>query len=335
MSLVTRDAPHDLPADPIALLRSLDGPTIFRVGGRDSSRTRIVSALVHGNEPSGLVAVHAALRARERPAVDVLFFLGAVDAAKALPPLSQRMLPGRHDLNRCFRSPFDGVDGAIAAAALDEFHSVAPEAIIDLHNNTGHNPPYGVGVFVEPGRLGLASLFATRFVHSTIALGALMEAFPEKTPVTTIECGRAGDPASDARAIRGLARFLSLERLPRVTPSIGAMALYVDPIRVEVAPDVTFAFAHRRLAVELAIDPEIDRHNFQELAPGSLIGWTRRHDALALVAYRADGVDIAGELFAVIDGALVTRRPLVPIMMTTNAIAARQDCLFYACPPLH
>lgn len=336
MSLVSfRAAPHDVPADPIDLLDSLDGPTVFRRGGRDSARTRVVSALVHGNEPSGLVAVHAALRARERPAVDVLFFLGAVDAARASPPFSRRMLPCRRDLNRCFRPPFDGTDGAIARVALEAFRRAAPEAVVDLHNNTGHNPPYGVGVFVEAGRVGLASLFASRFVHSTIALGALMEAFPEEVPTTTIECGRAGDPIADARAIRGLARFLSLEQLPRVVPSSGAVELFVDPLRVELAPEVTLAFAHDpRPAVELAIDPEIDRHNFQELAPGTLVGWTRLHDDLPLVAYRSDGVDVARDLFAVLDGALVTRRSIVPIMMTTSETAAREDCLFYACSPL-
>ena len=40
-------------------LRELDRATLLRVPGRDRSRTRIVTTLLHGNEPSGVRAVHA------------------------------------------------------------------------------------------------------------------------------------------------------------------------------------------------------------------------------------------------------------------------------------
>lgn len=334
-SVVLREGSFEVPARMEDLLEALDGPTVFRVAGRDRSRARVVSALVHGNEPSGLVAVHAALRAAraggERPAVDTLFFVGAVEAAKAEPRFSQRMLPGRRDLNRCFRPPFEGVDGTIAREALALFASVMPEAIVDLHNNTGRNPPYGVGVHVDRGRLGLASLFADRYVHSTLSLGALMEVFPVETPVATIECGRAGDEAADRHAIAGLSRFLALDRLPGVAPGSDVLEVFIDPVRIEIAPDVSFAFGPAPIRdVELTIDEAVDRHNFTELEAGSIIAWTTRRE-LPLVALRGDGTHAVEPLFVIEGGVLRTRHPMVPIMMTTSAVAARLDCLFYAC----
>jgi hypothetical protein len=333
-SVALREGLLDIPREPEGLLDSLDGPTIFRVAGRDRARTRIVSALVHGNEPSGLVAVHAALRSKERPQADTLFFVGAVAAAKAEPRFSRRMLPGRRDLNRCFRAPFEGIDGAVAREALEAFTSAAPEAVVDLHNNSGHNPAYGVGVFVDPGRLGVASLFAERYVHSTIALGALMEVFPRTTPMVTVECGRAGDAAANERAIAGLSRFLALDRLPRGAPSAGSLDIFVDPVRVEIARDVSFTFGEAKVAgVDVTIDERVDRHNFQDLEAAATIGWTTS-DEVPFVAYRGDGTDRARELFEAKGGVLRTRRPLIPIMMTTSATSAREDCLFYACSRL-
>ena len=49
----------DVPSDEANLLAWLGGPALLRIAGRDRSRSRAVSALLHGNEPSGLRAVHA------------------------------------------------------------------------------------------------------------------------------------------------------------------------------------------------------------------------------------------------------------------------------------
>ncbi|MGZ3476767.1 MAG: hypothetical protein ACXWUG_23565, partial [Polyangiales bacterium] len=276
-------------------------------------------------EPSGLHAVHSLLRSRERPAVDLLLFVGAVEAAKA----SCRKLPGHRDLNRCFRAPYEGAEGAVALEALEAFRAIRPEALVDIHNNTGRNPAYGVGVSADPGRLGVTGLFATRYVCSTIRLGALMESFGEETAIVTIECGRVLDPDADQRAIEGAARFASLDTLPRRADEAD-MEVLVDAVRVELAPSVTFAFGDDPLPdVELTIDRAVDRHNFQSLPAGTEIGWTSAR--APLIAHRGDGIDVAPELFVVSHGVLLTQREMVPIMMTTSESAAREDCLFYAC----
>lgn len=77
--------------------------------------------------------------------------------------------------------------------------TTSPEAVVDLHNNTGRNPEYGVGVLVNAARLGVTSIFASRYVHTSIPLGALMEAFGPEVAVVTIECGKVLDPVADAR----------------------------------------------------------------------------------------------------------------------------------------
>ena len=168
-------SPASVPQDPEAFLRALAGPSAIRVRGVDPGRSRVVVALSHGNEPSGLRALHAWLRAGVQPAADALLLVPSVEAALREPLFSHRYLPGRRDLNRCFLGPFEGPDGELAAEILRAIEAAKPEAVIDLHNNSGHNPPYGVGPHAGPSELAIARLFSERFVVTRHEIGALLE----------------------------------------------------------------------------------------------------------------------------------------------------------------
>ncbi len=319
----------EIPADLTAFLRGLGGPAWIRVPGRERERARAVATLLHGNEPSGIRALHAWLRRGERPAVDVVAFVGAVEAALAPPGFAHRVLPGRTDLNRCFRPPFPGREGALARALLERLEKVAPEALVDLHNNTGHNPPYGVTPRLDAASRRLVSLFGERMVHSRLRLGALVEATHERWPSVTVECGRAGDPAADDVALRGLERFVATPELGLGRPPECPLQLQADPIRVRAREGVRLAFgALPGEEAQLTVREDVDRHNFERLAPGTAIGWVVG-EAWPLEAIDAEGREVSREIFRVAEGVLRTRREVVPIMMTTNPLVAVQDCLFY------
>jgi hypothetical protein len=321
-----------LPASPEAFLRTLGGPSLLRLPGRDRSRTRAVSTLLHGNEPSGLRAVHAYLRSGAVPAVDSVFFLGAVEAALAPPGFAHRQLPGAADLNRCFRPPRGGPEGELAREALALLREVSPEALLDLHNNSGHSPAYGVGPRAGAAELEIVSFFADRYVHSDLALGALVEVTASWFPSVVLECGRAGDAAADALALGGLTRFLGAAALgARPAPPV---EIFGEPVRVQLRPGARLAVGTARDAkADLTLSEDVDRHNFELLEPGHCLGWIAPPAALPVEARDAGGRDRAPELLADVDGELRTRVPLVPIMMTTDPAIAAQDCLFYAVFP--
>jgi hypothetical protein len=305
-----------------ATLEGLPRASIVRLPGRDRTRTRIVSTLLHGNEQSGLRAVHALATRGTPPAVDILAFLGNPEAAR----LNVRSRPGARDLNRCFRPPYPGdLEGEVAREALERFAAARPEAIVDIHNNTGHNPAYSVGVGTEPARLALASLLAPRYVHTLLRLGAVMETF-EELPVVTLECGRAGDPVADRYALDALVRYADAERLPAQPET--PLQLLSDPTRVTLAPGATLAFAERAAGTELTLNADIDRHNWSLLPAGELIGWVAAGTP-PLQAITSRGEDVTDRHFAVEAGRLITRRAIIPIMMTTDVAVAASDCLFY------
>ena len=139
--------PEEVPSTPEAFLHGLQRPTAFFVRGQDQKKLRVIAGSLHGNEPSGFRAIHRTLIdiavRGERPATNVWFFVGGVEAAKH-GANGLRMQPGRRDLNRCFAPPFDGIEGAVGDMALRLFREVPPEAVVDLHNNTGLNPAYTV-----------------------------------------------------------------------------------------------------------------------------------------------------------------------------------------------
>jgi Succinylglutamate desuccinylase / Aspartoacylase family len=321
--------PDDVAPGTEAFLRALGGPVAIRVPGRVRGRTRVATTLLHGNEPSGARAMHAWLRAGHTPAVDALLLIANVPAA--LTPPGLRMLPGRRDLNRCFSGPFGDPDGVLAHAILAAIRAAAPEALIDIHNNTGHNPSYGVGIDASPAALHLTALFGERFVLSELRIGALMEVLGA-LPAVTVEVGRSGDPAADACALRGLTAFLARDPLiPASAPP--PLQLLHAPLRATLRPGVRVAVADAPVAgVELTVHANLDRHNFEPLAAGVPIGWVRgggwplelRDDA---------GRDLSRDFFRLEGERLVTRRAFMPIMITTDPGIAASDCLFYVVRP--
>jgi hypothetical protein len=326
-------ARSSLPAEPEAFLRELGGSSLLRIPGRDRTRTRAVATLIHGNEPSGLRALHGWLREGHVPATDAVIWIASVAAALEPPLFGHRALPGRLDLNRCFLAP-DGSsrEHQLARAALELLRAARPEALLDLHNNTGHNPAYAVGSVAGPPEQALAALFGRFFVQSDLVLGALVEATASDFPSVTIECGRAGSPEADATARAGLARYFEADALPSAAEH--PPTLLVEPLRVEVCHGVELAFGDAPVPqAGFTVDAEIDRHNFQQLAVGTPIGWLGEDRPWPVRALGASGVDVSRDYFVRHDGRLETCRELMPIMMTTVPAIARSDCLFYVVRP--
>ncbi len=329
-----RPRAEELGETPEAFLSWLAGPTVLRIPGRDRSRARGLATLLHGNEPSGLRALHGWLRSGALPAVDLVAFVGAVDAALAPPGFAHRMLPGRRDLNRCFLPPFAGDEGGIAGEALRLLREAGCESLVDLHNNTGHNPAYSVATTIDAARINLTALFAERLVHNAIRLGTLVEATADDFPSVTIECGRAGDPAADALALQGLERYAGLERLEMRRVLAPKLDILEEPVRVCARPGSTLAFADQPMAgADLTLRSDIDRHNFELLLPGVPVGFVGDGASWPLEARGADGEEVSHDLFVLRDGSIETRRAGVPIMMTTDVAVARSDCLFYFARP--
>jgi hypothetical protein len=313
-------------------LERLGGPTAFLFPGHDPQRTRAFITLLHGNEPSGVIALRGLLKDGLRPAVNLLCVVASVPAALEAPGFAHRMLPRARDLNRCFRPPFSDSQGELAAAILGLLREHGPEAVVDMHNTSGSGPSFGVCTHLDRQHDTLVSLFTHRLIVSQLRLGALMEISDERCPTVTIEVGGRGDAAAHALAREGLARYATArEVLARPDAPTPPMEVLTDPIRLELLDGVTLTYGDApRRSHDITLCSDIERLNFGVVGLGHRLGWVRRDPRELFRARDAAGRCAVASLVRARDGELYPVQDLKLFMITNNAAIAQSDCLFYA-----
>ncbi len=331
-----RNPPSSLiPESVEAFLSELAGPTLIHLEGRDNSRCRFVVTLLHGNEPSGLKAIHQLLREPFQPEVTTLVAIASVSAALAEPPFSHRFLSPYRDMNRLFAPPFEGEQGQLARALLELIREHAPEAVIDLHNTSGDGPSFAVCVAEHDCFLELAALFTHRLIITDIRLGALMEVEDLGCPILTVECGGAAQVLSDHIALQGLRRFLSVVDLAQGDPDavepMQEMDIYRHPVRLELAEGCTLCYADEpSREADITLPLHIDRRNFGVARPDSPLAWLGTKGLAALRVIDAQGQNVIEQYFVAREGKLYPGTTLKLFMVTTTPRIAISDCLLYA-----
>ncbi len=314
-------------------LKRLGGPTWLSFPGKDRTRTRAISTLLHGNEPSGIQAVFNWIRSGKRPAVNLVCFIGAVKAALTPPGFVHRTLPGSKDLNRCFREPFVGEEGQVAAEMLKQLRLVKPEALLDFHNTSGMGPCFTVSTRHTSNHEALTALFSQHLILTDLKLGALMEATEDDFPTVTVECGGAKDPQSTSIATRGFFQYATVDSLFEPNNKEFTVTTLKYPIRVELWNEARVAYSSEPVpGMDITFRPDVDRYNFGVVTAGEVLGWLGPRGLAALRARDAEGQNRSHEIFAEREGFLEVVQPTRFFMVTTDPNIARSDCLFYVIP---
>lgn len=331
--IIEAPKPGSWAADEADFLTQLGGAVLILVPGRDSSRYRAVSTLLHGNEPSGVRALHRFLRAGHEPVVNLLCFIPAVEAALHESLFQHRYLPGERDQNRCFRPPFNDRPGRIAQRMLQLLALYRPECVIDIHNTSGAGPAFGVVTHEDCRHEALVSLFTRHLVVTDLALGALMEQSRPHCPIVTVECGGAGDKRADRVAFEGLMRYVDDDPVLELASGV-QLELYRHPVRLELSAGAVLAFDTRPVpGADLTVPPDLERFNFGTAPRDTFIGWLGSPSSRQrLHARNGAGVERIDEWFRIDEGRLLTNRPLKLFMITHRREIALSDCLLYAVP---
>jgi hypothetical protein len=315
-------------------LHRLTGPAHIFVPGEDASRCRAVVTLLHGNEPSGFVAVHHLLRRQVRPAVDLHCIIASVAAAREPPGFFYRMLPNEADLNRCFKPPYtNSTQSRLARGILDTLEQFQPEAVIDIHNTSGSGPAFGVTTFMDPRHEALVSLFTQRIVVTELSLGALMEISETRFPTVTVECGGAQDIESHLLAEEGLLEFARRSDVLNPPPADFSLEFFYSPIRLELRENATVSYGEQRNPhYDLTLLPQVEHYNFGFIEAGTPLGYLAGNIQRVLTAPDSQHKEQLTEFFAIVKDQLVPTQRLKLFMVTTNPEIARKDCLFYFVP---
>ena len=289
----------------------LPGPTLFDLsGGRKG--TLFVTVLQHGDETSGWDAVRTLLGVGDAP--PLMLFIANVDAARH----NVRKLPNQVDFNRAWEGG-DSPEAEIAREVTERAIAAEPLVAIDIHNNTGRNPPYSVVTRADARSLGAAAAFAQRAVLIDHP-GVQTRRFSEFCTALTIEVGRSSDPASVERARGYLAKAFRWREPPQVAPR--QLRLYRNLARVLID------------AEDGAVTPrrDFEAFNFKRANGGTVIASVRR--GRGLQAVDESGADVTARYLKTTNGEIRLRCPVIPSMFTPDLRAARADCLCYLLEPL-
>lgn len=314
-----------LDCSPPDLHRLLPGPTLIELPGRRATPL-FVSVLLHGNEDSGLIAVQQILKAYSGKTLPraLMLLVGNVAAARH----GLRCLDGQPDYNRIWPGGPDHT-GTAEAMAMAQAHDRVIEreafAAIDLHNNTGLNPQYGVVCDLDARTLQLATLFSRIAVWFRGMPGTQTASLAGKIPAITAECGQPSVPANAESAARLVEAALNLAEYSGQPVRPEDIDLYHTLAIVRVRPEVTISFGGEN--ADLRFDPKLDHLNFRELEAGTVLGKTNQTMPLDVVDEY--GCDVSAEFFTTDSGVLRLRRNAMPAMLTSEEQIIRQDCLCY------
>jgi hypothetical protein len=304
----------------------LNGPTLIHLPGR-RLEPLFVSILLHGNEDTGLKAMQQVLanyRGKLLPR-GLSLFVGNVSAARE----GVRRLDGQPDYNRVWPGcePQGLPEERVMAQVVEDMRSRQVFASIDIHNNTGLNPHYACINRLDQRFFRLATLFSRIAVYFVRPLGVQSMAFAGLCPAVTVECGKAGAGASDDHAAAFVGAALHLDHFPAHPVARQDLDLYHTVALVKVPETARFNFGQGE--ADIVFEAELDHFNFTELQAGTRLGQVAGGFAMPLLAFDDDGQDVAANYFAVRDGELLTRQPVMPAMLTRNERIIRQDCLCY------
>ncbi|MDX1735546.1 MAG: succinylglutamate desuccinylase/aspartoacylase family protein, partial [Halioglobus sp.] len=312
-------------------LRSLGGPACFFLEGRDTGRTRALVTLLHGNEPSGVMALYRWLTSGQRPVVNVVCIVASVAAALEAPLFSHRMLPRARDLNRCFRPPFEDAQGELAEEILEILRMHHPEAVVDVHNTSGSGPSFGVCTHMDRHHDALVSLFTQRMIVSNLGLGALMDISEHSYPTVTVEVGGRLDDEAHELAYEGMCRYFTTDTVLSPADTDWGLELLQDPIRLELNEHVTLHYAEQHSnEYDLTLRSDIEHLNFGTVSPETLLGWSNSSERELFSATDSGGRCAVTRLVRIEGGEIYPARPLKLFMITNNPDIASTDCLLYA-----
>lgn len=317
--------PEQVPETVFEFLQSLTGPTVFKLKGKNKG-CRIVSTLLHANEPSGFKVLHKLLKQSIVPHVDTFIIVASVAAAKIEPTFTHRFLPGERDLNRCFSPPYTDNNGQLAKAIIDFVVEQKPECVVDLHNTSGSGPIFSVSTRHQHQHIALGSFFSRWLIHTDIQLGAMME-LPLTCPIITVEAGGAQDTEADFNAYVGLRRLLLSETPFELQQSVDVLH---KPIRLEVRNDSSLTYSDKPVfGTNVTLSQDIERFNFGVTDENVRIGWS---DFGGLEHFKLHGHKpnaCVCDYFASDNGEIRTTKPLKIFMATSRSDIAKSDCILY------
>jgi len=303
-------------------------PTLIEFDGVDKSSTIYLSVLMHGNESSGWEVFKELLReyyfaGKLFPKKLIVFVANPVAAQ-----MNKRHLESQNDFNRVWTAG-ESKEHKMAEEVMSFLKERSPLfAAIDLHNNSGRNPFFACVNVLRKDYLKLAKSFSSLMIYFTEPAGAHSIQLAKLGPALTLECGLAGDPAGIQAVLKMLQKCFVLDSWQNEELGIDFDVFHiVAQITFKAKKTISLA-TNKNIDTQVKLLPDLDLHNFKELAKGSVIA-NLNNDELPLHVLGLKNEDLACEYFEVTNNNLVCKKTFIPSMLSAEVEIIKQDCLAY------
>ncbi|WP_309497789.1 M14 family metallopeptidase [Sulfurovum sp.] len=310
-----------------------DSPTLIHLKG-EKEPALFISILLHGNEFSGLQIIQEILKKYQttdgyKLPRSIWLFIGNVDAAQ----MGVRLRDGQIDFNRAWPgTPEPNSDTAVLIQeVMDRITQNELFASIDLHNNTGQNPPYGCISVVNEKNKYLSSFFNHFAMVFQSPKGVSTMAFDDICPAITLECSTPGNEPAIKRAFELIDDLMHMDHFPEKPLPVHDLQLVKNSATIKINTDITFCFEDEEFSdtqgYDLTLVKNFDHHNFTLLEKNEVFAYTKVTKPFLVIS--PDGQDITEEIIQNDDGNLSLKTPLMPAMISMDKKIVLQDCLCY------
>jgi succinylglutamate desuccinylase len=310
-----------------------DSPTLIHLKG-EKSPALFISILLHGNEYSGLEIMQDILEKYQttdgyKLPRSIWLFVGNVDAAQ----MGLRLRDGQTDFNRAWpgTSDPDSDTAILIQEVMDRITKDALFASIDLHNNTGQNPPYGCISVVNEKNKYLSSFFNHIAMVFKSPKGVSTMAFDDICPAITLECSTPGNEPAKKRAFELIDDLMHMDHFPEKALPKHDLQLVQNSATIKINANVTFCFEDEEYSntqgYDLILVKNFDHHNFTMLERDEVFAYAKVDKALLVTS--PEGDDITDEIIQNNEGKLSLKNPLMPAMISRDKKIILQDCLCY------
>jgi succinylglutamate desuccinylase len=310
----------NIPSDQLGLV--LDGPCLIDL--EQSGKPYIfLSAMLHGNEPTGLKVVQRLLnKYKEELPFSFLILIGNVDAAKH----KVRYLADQMDFNRIWNGG-DSPEEKWASQVLEYIYAKKPIWGLDMHNNTGKNPLYACINHLHDELFRLSGAFSDKVVYFETPEEALGVALSKEFPAITLECGHIGDIEGLERSFLYVDTLLQKKSLDEL-PYNPRFKLYEVEAVVKVRESLDIYVGNDVCENAVSFLPHLEELNFAVATKGSVIA----HSLEKTSPVTIEGVNYTSlhdDYLKYENGELRLIKDVVPSMISLNPTIIRQDCLGY------
>lgn len=310
-----------------------DTPTLIHLKG-EKNPALFISILLHGNEYSGLQIMQEILKKYQttdgyKLPRGIWLFIGNVDAAQ----MGVRLRDGQIDFNRAWPgTPEPNSDTAILIQeVMDRITQDELFASIDLHNNTGQNPPYGCISVVNEKNKYLSSFFNHIAMVFQSPKGVSTMAFDDICPAITLECSTPGNVPAIKRAFELIDDLMHMDHFPEKPLPAHDLQLVKNSATIKINADVTFCFEDEEYSdtfgYDLILVKNFDHHNFTRLEKNEIFAYSKV--AKPFLVLSPDDQDITEEIIQNDNGKISLKKALMPAMISMDKKIVLQDCLCY------